>query len=76
MPTYLEPTQEAGRAFVMRQIEGSVVMLNDCSKAVTNFGSSQLKALAGKHSSEIAKILGPGHKDVVAIPEDIVFLDY
>lgn len=25
---YLEPTQEAGRAFVMRQIEGQVVMLN------------------------------------------------
>jgi len=28
MTTYLEPTQEAGRAFVMRQIKGSVVMLN------------------------------------------------
>jgi hypothetical protein len=28
-PTYyLEPTQEAGRAFVMRQLQGSVVMLN------------------------------------------------
>jgi hypothetical protein len=26
--TYLEPTQEAGRAFFMRQISGSVVMLN------------------------------------------------
>jgi uncharacterized protein (DUF1330 family) len=25
---YLMPTQEAGRAFVMRQIQGSVVMLN------------------------------------------------
>lgn len=25
---YLMPTQEAGRAFVMRQIEGSIVMLN------------------------------------------------
>jgi uncharacterized protein (DUF1330 family) len=27
-PTYLTPTQEAGRDFVMRQIQGSVVMLN------------------------------------------------
>jgi len=55
---------------------GSVVMLNDNAKAVTNLSSSQLKVLAGKHSSEIRKILGPKHRDVVAIPEDIVFLDY
>ena len=26
--SYLEPTQESGRAFVMRQMQGSVVMLN------------------------------------------------
>jgi glutamate 5-kinase len=55
---------------------GCVVMLNDKAKAVTNFSSSQLKTLAGKHSSEIRKLLGPGHRDVVAIPEDIVFIDY
>jgi glutamate 5-kinase len=55
---------------------GAVVMLNDNAKAVTNLSSSQLKALAGKHSSEIRKSLGPKHRDVVAIPEDIVFLDY
>jgi glutamate 5-kinase len=55
---------------------GAVVMLNDNAKAVTNLSSSQLRALAGKHSSEIRKILGPKHRDVVAIPEDIVFLDY
>ncbi|MHC4464396.1 MAG: glutamate 5-kinase, partial [Planctomycetota bacterium] len=55
---------------------GSVVMLNDNAKAVTNLGSTQLKALAGKHSSEIRKILGPKHRDVVAIPEDIIFIDY
>jgi glutamate 5-kinase len=55
---------------------GSVVMLNDKAKAVTNFSSSQLKTLAGRHSTEIKKLLGPGHRDVVAIPEDIVFLDY
>jgi len=55
---------------------GAVVMLNDNAKAVTNFSSSQLKTLAGKHSSEIKKLLGTGHRDVVAIPEDIVFIDY
>jgi glutamate 5-kinase len=54
---------------------GSVVMLNDRAKAVTNLGSAQLKSLAGKHSSEIRKILGPKHRDVVAIPEDIVIID-
>jgi len=55
---------------------GAVVMLNDNAKAVTNLSSAQLKALAGKHSSEIRKILGPKHRDVVAIPEDIVIVDY
>ncbi|MBL7152638.1 MAG: glutamate 5-kinase [Phycisphaerae bacterium] len=55
---------------------GDVVMLNDNAKAVTNLSSSQLKALAGKHSSEIRKILGPKHRDVVAIPEDIILIDY
>jgi glutamate 5-kinase len=55
---------------------GCVVMLNDRAKAVTNLSSSQLKALAGKHSSEIRKILGPKHRDVVAIPEDIVMIDF
>ena len=55
---------------------GDVVMLNDNAKAVTNLGSLQLKALAGKHSSEIRNILGPKHRDVVAIPEDIVIIDY
>ena len=55
---------------------GAVVMLNDNAKAVTNLSSSQIKALAGKHSSEIRKSLGPKHRDVVAIPEDIVMIDY
>lgn len=55
---------------------GSVVMLNDNAKAVTSVASTQLKALAGKHSTEIKKLLGPTHRDVVAIPEDIVIIDY
>jgi glutamate 5-kinase len=53
---------------------GSVVMLNDAARAVVSLGSSELKALAGKHSSQIRRMLGPGRRDVVAIPEDIVFL--
>jgi glutamate 5-kinase len=55
---------------------GDVVLLNDVAKAVTSIASTQLKTLAGKHSTEIKKQLGPHHRDVVAIPEDIVFLDY
>ncbi len=55
---------------------GSVVMLNDSAKAVTSIGSAQLKTLAGKHSTEIKKLLGPTHRDVVAIPEDIVIIDH
>ena len=54
---------------------GAVVMLNDIAMAVTNINSTQLKSLAGKHSSEIRKILGPGHRDVIAIPEDIIIID-
>jgi glutamate 5-kinase len=55
---------------------GAVVVLNDNARAVTSIGSSQLETLAGRHSREIKKLLGPGHRDVVAIPEDIVMIDY
>ena len=55
---------------------GDVVMLNNAAKAVASIASSELRELAGKHSTEIKKLLGPEHRDVVAIPEDIVFLDY
>jgi glutamate 5-kinase len=55
---------------------GDVILLNTAAKAVTSLGSAQLKTLAGKHSTEIKKLLGPQHRDVVAIPEDIIFLDY
>jgi glutamate 5-kinase len=55
---------------------GSVVMLNDGAKAVTNFGSAELKTIAGKHSSQIRQILGRHRKDVVAIPEDTVIVNY
>ena len=55
---------------------GVVVMLNDSAKAVSSFSSAELKTLAGKHSTEIKKLLGPGRRDVVATPEDIVLIDY
>jgi len=55
---------------------GEVVMLNQAAKAVVSISSAQLKAVAGMHSTAIKKLLGPKHRDVVAIPEDIVFLDY
>lgn len=55
---------------------GSVVTLGSEARAVTSLSSTELKSLAGKHSTEIRKVLGPGRKDVVATPEDIVFIDY
>ena len=53
-------------------VAGDVVMLNGDAKAITNFSSEELKALAGKHSSEIRKSLGrstawldvPIHRDL------------
>jgi glutamate 5-kinase len=54
---------------------GDVVLINNNAKAVTGFSAAELKLLKGKHSSEIASILGSGRKDVVATPENIVFLD-
>ena len=34
-----------------------------------------LRLIAGKHSREIETLLGKGRGDVVAIPENIVFID-
>jgi len=55
---------------------GAVIMLNDAAKAVTNFSSAELETIAGKHTTQIREILGKGRRDVVASPEDIVFLDF
>ncbi len=55
---------------------GAVVMLNDKAKAVTGMGSAELRKVAGKHSSEVQRILGADRRSEVAIPEDIVLLDY
>jgi glutamate 5-kinase len=53
---------------------GEVVMLNSEARAVTNFSSTELASIAGKHSTEIRSILGPKHRDVVAGPDDILLL--
>ncbi|OXU14624.1 glutamate 5-kinase [Sedimentisphaera salicampi] len=53
--------------------EGSVVSLSGKAKAVTTMSSDEISSLIGKHSSEIRKVLGSERKDVVALPEDIVF---
>jgi len=55
---------------------GSVVMLNEGAKAVTALGSSELRMVAGKHSKEIKRKLGKNYREEIALPEDIVFLDY
>ncbi|MHC4987779.1 MAG: glutamate 5-kinase [Planctomycetota bacterium] len=54
---------------------GSVVMLNDVAKAVVSLSSEELGRVAGQHSEKIRQLLGPDRRDVVAIPEDIIFLD-
>jgi glutamate 5-kinase len=54
---------------------GAVVMLNDAAKAVVNLSSEELQRVSGLHSAKIRDLLGAGRRDVVAIPEDIVFLD-
>jgi len=54
---------------------GDVIIANDSVKLVTSFNSSELENILGRHSSEIARILGDGKRDVIARPEDMVFLD-
>jgi len=53
--------------------KGAVVLVNDRIKLVTKFSSEELRQLAGKDSLEVAQIIG--RKDVIARPEDTVFLD-
>ncbi|HPS55916.1 MAG TPA: glutamate 5-kinase [Sedimentisphaerales bacterium] len=55
---------------------GDVIFINDIAKAVTSLDSTQLKAVAGKHSTEIKKILTQDTRPEVIIHEDIVFFDY
>ncbi len=54
---------------------GAVVFINEQAKAVSSLSSSQLQSLIGKHSTEIKRLFGKDQRDVVALPEDIVFID-
>ncbi|MBN1687444.1 MAG: glutamate 5-kinase [Spirochaetales bacterium] len=54
---------------------GDVILANDTVKLVTSFNNVELENILGRHSSEIAGILGSGKRDVIARPEDMVFLD-
>ena len=53
--------------------KGDVLLVNGCIKLVTKFSADELRQLAGKDGLEVAQILG--RKDVIARPEDMVFLD-
>ena len=54
---------------------GAVVMINDVAKAVVSLNSGEIAQVAGAHSDMIRDLLGPDRRDVVAVPEDIVFLE-
>ena len=54
---------------------GSVVMVSGAAKAVTAFGSEELRAIAGKHSKDIKNYLSSARRGIVAVPEDIVLLE-
>lgn len=54
---------------------GDVIWVNEAAKIVTGLDSGEITSLLGKHSSEIRRLLGETKRDVVARPEDIVFLD-
>lgn len=55
--------------------KGTVVMINDVAKAVPSFNSREIEDLIGLHSSNIRDMIGQHRRDVIARPEDIVFLD-
>ncbi len=62
MQTHLEPTQESGRAFFMRGITGSVVMLNLLRyRAIADYSASPQLAPATPISGEAAFRLYMAH---------------
>lgn len=62
MQTYLEPTQESGRAFFTRGITGSVVMLNLLRyRAIADYSASPQLAPAAAISGEEAYSLYMAH---------------
>jgi glutamate 5-kinase len=60
---------------------GAVVELacHGCSegmvKLVTALDSADLRSVIGRHSSEVSSRIGEGKKEIIARPEDIVFLE-
>lgn len=42
-------------------------------KMVSALTSTELRAVVGKHTSEVQEALGPGSREIIARPEDIVF---
>ncbi len=53
---------------------GDVVSINGCAHGVSSFTSTEIENLIGRHSADIESIVGTGRRDVIARPEDIVFL--
>lgn len=53
---------------------GSVVELNESAKAVSLMSSSEVRLVQGRHTTEVSALLGPDRPDVIARPEDVVFL--
>ncbi len=42
-------------------------------KMVSSLASNELRLVVGKHTSEVEAALGPGSREIIARPEDIVF---
>ncbi len=53
--------------------EGDVVSINGIANAVSNFTSTEIENLIGRHSAEIPAILGEGRRAVIVKQEDIIF---
>ncbi|TVQ39689.1 MAG: glutamate 5-kinase [Spirochaetaceae bacterium] len=45
------------------------------ARLITSLASGDLVSVMGRHSSQVASLLGPGRKEIVARPEEIVFID-
>jgi glutamate 5-kinase len=69
--TAVEGSFEAGEVVSVRCPGCSDVHI----KLVAGLNSRDLAAVVGKRSAEVAERLGPGSRDIVARPEDIVFLE-
>ena len=54
---------------------GEVVMVNDVAKVVPSCNSNEIRELIGRHSSDIRSIIGQKRRDVIARPEDILFIE-